>query len=304
MQLVAVGLIRRAPKRSRRGLGDVAHLDFRTVALDPNCGSRLLSEDCDTKIVRSSRSPKETSCKSGYFMRVVIQFAASSRKYIQYLELGRPDDEPSDVPFLFPNDTLQGDRVLSYVGGTVNAFVGYGKVHAGWRMAGRGPWKGMEYVRIDVTSLHEPVPGDDVHQSTGFRRPTHPQRVPNDLAAAVWRAARGRPLSTVERAVEGAATESRSRHRDPGLRQDAIAQAGGVCASCGRDFSSVAGGLGRRCLVVHHKRQLRDTDQPVETKLTDLAVVCANCHMMIHADSSKALTVAALRRRLSKTSPA
>ena len=51
MQLVAVGLIRRAPKRSRRGLGDVAHLDFRTVALDPNCGSRLLSEDCDTKIV-------------------------------------------------------------------------------------------------------------------------------------------------------------------------------------------------------------------------------------------------------------
>ena len=82
MQLVAAYLIRRAPERSRRGLGDVAHFEVRTGALDPNCGSHLLSEDCDTRLVRSSCSPKETSCKGGYFMRVVIQFAASSRKYI------------------------------------------------------------------------------------------------------------------------------------------------------------------------------------------------------------------------------
>jgi predicted HNH restriction endonuclease len=51
-------------------------------------------------------------------------------------------------------------------------------------------------------------------------------------------------------------------------------------------------------LVVHHKQQLKDTDQPRETKLSDLAVVCANCHMMIHADPDQALSILQLQRRL------
>ena len=62
----------------------------------------------------------------------------------------------------------------------------------------------------------------------------------------------------------------------------------------------MAGGKGEKCLVVHHKKQLKDIDQPVETRVSDLAVVCANCHMMIHVNRDKALTLAQLRKSLKR----
>ena len=55
-----------------------------------------------------------------------------------------------------------------------------------------------------------------------------------------------------------------------------------------------------KCLVVHHKKQLKDTDQPVETRVSDLAVVCANCHMMIHSNRERALTLVQLRKLLKR----
>jgi len=51
---------------------------------------------------------------------------------------------------------------------------------------------------------------------------------------------------------------------------------------CGFDFETVYGELGRDYAQVHHLKPLRDRTTPSETKLTDLAVVCANCHAMIH----------------------
>jgi 5-methylcytosine-specific restriction protein A len=95
-------------------------------------------------------------------------------------------------------------------------------------------------------------------------------------------------------------TESRSRSRNAGLRLAALQRAGGVCEGCGVNFAKRHGGLGSKCLVVHHKKQLKDTDQPVETKLSDLAVVCANCHMMIHVNRDKALTLSQLKKRLGR----
>jgi predicted HNH restriction endonuclease len=46
----------------------------------------------------------------------------------------------------------------------------------------------------------------------------------------------------------------------------------------------VVQGLGRHCLVFHHKKQLRDTDQMRETGLSDLAVLCGNRHLLVHAN--------------------
>ena len=146
--------------------------------------------------------------------------------------------------------------------------------------------------------LDTPVPGDDVATATGFVVPKRESVVPPDLESVVWKAARGRPLVQVERAMEGATTEARSRYRDPRLRQSALQLSKGVCAACGIDYSSQAHGLGRHCLVVHHTKQLKDSDQPRETKVNELAVLCANCHMMIHANPTKAMTVAQLRSKL------
>jgi predicted HNH restriction endonuclease len=54
---------------------------------------------------------------------------------------------------------------------------------------------------------------------------------------------------------------------------------------CGFDFEIMYGHLGRGFAEVHHLRPLAELDGPISTALTDLAVVCANCHRMIHRDN-------------------
>ncbi len=51
---------------------------------------------------------------------------------------------------------------------------------------------------------------------------------------------------------------------------------------CGFDFHEVYGRVGLRYAQVHHLKPLSDRSAPTETKLSDLAVICANCHVMIH----------------------
>jgi hypothetical protein len=51
---------------------------------------------------------------------------------------------------------------------------------------------------------------------------------------------------------------------------------------CGFDFHRAYGELGRGFAVVHHLVQLASLEEPRTTKLSDLAIVCSNCHAMIH----------------------
>ncbi len=52
--------------------------------------------------------------------------------------------------------------------------------------------------------------------------------------------------------------------------------------SCSFDFFLVYGEAGRAYAHVHHLRPLADSSPACETRLSDLAVVCANCHAIIH----------------------
>jgi hypothetical protein len=52
---------------------------------------------------------------------------------------------------------------------------------------------------------------------------------------------------------------------------------------CRFDFAKVYGELGHGYAHVHHKKPLADRTAASETRLADLAIVCANCHAMIHA---------------------
>lgn len=57
------------------------------------------------------------------------------------------------------------------------------------------------------------------------------------------------------------------------------------CEVCGFDFSKKYGkGIGDCFLEAHHKTPLSelDEDQGIETTVSDLAMVCANCHRMLH----------------------
>ncbi len=82
----------------------------------------------------------------------------------------------------------------------------------------------------------------------------------------------------------------RHRKREQWLRNAKLQQSrqkdGGrlVCEvpGCGFDFLKYYGEIGRDFAHVHHLKPLCDRTVPSATPLEDLAIVCANCHAMIH----------------------
>ncbi|MCM0083181.1 HNH endonuclease [Geomonas sp. Red32] len=91
-------------------------------------------------------------------------------------------------------------------------------------------------------------------------------------------------------------TRSRSRR----LRDAVLREAKGRCCVCGTDYSRVAGGLGVKVLQVHHLSPLSQRKEAAPTKAEDLAVVCANCHMMLHSGGEPPPAVADLRKLLNR----
>ncbi|MFF2776450.1 HNH endonuclease [Streptomyces sp. NPDC058052] len=78
----------------------------------------------------------------------------------------------------------------------------------------------------------------------------------------------------------------RARERNKGLRKKKIAsvlQRGGrlACEACGFDFEAVYGDRGAGYIECHHILPLHVAGEGL-TKLSDLALICANCHRMIH----------------------
>ena len=65
------------------------------------------------------------------------------------------------------------------------------------------------------------------------------------------------------------------------------------CEVCGFDFSVTYGSVGEGFCEVHHLSPLSASDESVTTTLADLAVLCSNCHRIIHR-SDPMLSVAEL----------
>lgn len=89
------------------------------------------------------------------------------------------------------------------------------------------------------------------------------------------------------------------RERSPILtrrKKAAVLAATGAlgCEVCGFDFRARYGDLGNGFAECHHKVPLVDLRGATRTKLDDLAIVCANCHRMIHRSQSM-LSIAELR---------
>lgn len=77
------------------------------------------------------------------------------------------------------------------------------------------------------------------------------------------------------------------RERDPKIvkrKKKQVWQERGclACESCGFDYHKVYGTLGEGFIECHHIEPLAGYDATRETKLADLALLCANCHRMIH----------------------
>lgn len=55
-----------------------------------------------------------------------------------------------------------------------------------------------------------------------------------------------------------------------------------VCEACDFDFAERYGALGTGFAECHHRVPLADLGEERRTRLADLAIVCANCHRMLH----------------------
>lgn len=74
------------------------------------------------------------------------------------------------------------------------------------------------------------------------------------------------------------------------------------CEACGFDFSITYGSLGEDFCEVHHLAPLSASAEPVVTTLDDLAVLCSNCHRIIHR-SAPMLSVAELSKVVARNRP-
>ena len=111
------------------------------------------------------------------------------------------------------------------------------------------------------------------------------------------------PLSDVPPAIEGVLRETRAlvRGRNDRLRRAALERARGVCAVCATDFATLLNGNGVRILHVHHCAQLSLTKQPRVTRIEDLAVVCPNCHALLHLDAKRTQDISVLKAKLARS---
>ena len=79
----------------------------------------------------------------------------------------------------------------------------------------------------------------------------------------------------------------RTRERDTRItrkkKKDVLEKTGRLeCEACGFDFQATYGELGEGFCEVHHRTPLAELDGETKTTLKGLAVVCANCHRMLH----------------------
>ena len=80
----------------------------------------------------------------------------------------------------------------------------------------------------------------------------------------------------------------RSRERNRKLvadKKNSVLRSNGAlaCQVCGFDFRKVYGERGEGFIECHYTKPLADMKPGEKTRLSDLALVCANCHRMIHA---------------------
>lgn len=95
-----------------------------------------------------------------------------------------------------------------------------------------------------------------------------------------------------------------TRERDRTLvaekRRQVLSEHGRLrCEACEFDFAAFYGELGRDFCEVHHLTPLSRTSSTVMTHLDDLAILCANCHRVIH-QTDPMITVEALREIVAK----
>lgn len=106
---------------------------------------------------------------------------------------------------------------------------------------------------------------------------TRPQSIDDEISQAEEEFAEGRVLSRVHRIRERNYTLIKKKKRDVLLRTGKLA-----CEACGFDFAEKYGCIGEGFAECHHNKPVSELHSGDSTKLSEIAILCANCHRMIH----------------------
>lgn len=100
------------------------------------------------------------------------------------------------------------------------------------------------------------------------------------------------PSISAATAIEGGAAlathlkRERSRQLTEAKRRTYRAEHGQLsCEACGLAETDLPPKIGEGCFEVHHTQPLGQSEGAVVTKLDDLALLCANCHRLVHRSS-------------------
>jgi len=77
-------------------------------------------------------------------------------------------------------------------------------------------------------------------------------------------------------------TEAIFRSRNRALIEAKKANSDYRCEVCGMSFEESYGNIGRKFIIAHHKNPIGARNSASKTTPDDIALVCANCHEMIH----------------------
>lgn len=95
-------------------------------------------------------------------------------------------------------------------------------------------------------------------------------------------------------------SRERSRKLIQKKREQVLAEKGRlVCEACDFEFAAVYGDLGDGFIEVHHMKPVAGLSPGDKTRTEDLAIVCANCHRMLHRRKAL-LSVGNLRELVSR----
>ena len=111
-------------------------------------------------------------------------------------------------------------------------------------------------------------------------------------------------LVPVQGFPEGEVTQRRHRgvERNPALRAAALRVHGHGCMVCGFEFGRAYGARGAGFAEVHHLKPLESLrgKTVLTNPVTDVAVLCSNCHRMVHRGDDAPISIGQLRTELGR----
>lgn len=227
----------------------------------------------------------------------------SLQKLVRQLDRGQAVTEP--WRFLNRRGASAGDRAFLLLQGKRGpAIIGYGRV------APRGgrSWKNIQFEALADPEISSLASKEELLSIDGLAKWLRTQasgvRLPEHLAARLEALVVPRGLSRAKsedieeglRAVDGIfeAPEGRvllrkhfARERDRRLveskRNEAIKKFGKLsCEVCNLDFTKLYGDLGSGVIECHHTKPIATLSSGYRTHIDDLALICANCHRVLH----------------------